>query len=76
MPKTAANHSETHFSAAHATAKPPMARTKMKILKPVVIQVSCMKSASQDPGSISMYDENSSATTTVTTKGTVDDYKL
>ena len=73
---TAANQNDTHFSATHATAKPPIAKTRTKVLKLIDIQVNCMNSASQTPGSTSIYDENSNVTTIVTTNGTVVDGEL
>lgn len=48
----------------------PTPRNRMKTSKSQLISVSCMKFANHCEGSKSIYNENSNATTIVTTKGT------
>lgn len=53
-----------------AQAKPPPARSMMKILKPNGMGVNCIRCRSQSAGSIRRYKQISVVATTVTTKGT------
>ena len=62
----------TSLSATHVHARPPSARTNMKILKPADMVVSCIRLANQAAGSNSIYTANKDVTITVTMNGTAE----